>query len=130
MIIPTVKSGDSVSSIANRYGVSIDQIIRDNGLDNPDQIMIGQAIVVSSNTIRHTVSRGQSLYTIARTYGTTVSNIRQANPAITDPAKIFAGQVLRIPVGSQKSGTIDVNGFAFANISSDTLNNTLPTSPT
>lgn len=126
MVIHTVKRGDSIYSIANRYGVSIQQIISDNALDNPDQIMVGQAIVVSSNTIRHTVARGQSLYTIAQTYGTTINNIVQANPGITDPAKIYVGQVLRIPVPAQKLGTIDVNGFAFTSISSNTLNNTLP----
>lgn len=113
-------------SIARRYGVPAEKIIADNSIQNPERLMIGQAIVIMTDGFRHTVAPGQSLYSIARSYGTTVANILNANPSITDPTKIFPGQVIVIPVSNQKLGTIDVNGYAFPNINSTTLERTLP----
>jgi len=76
-------------------------------------------------TRRHTVRAGESLYSIARQYGTTVAGIQAANQ-IANPAMIRPGMVLTIPSGTDKLGTIDVNGYAFPNISMDVLRKTLP----
>lgn len=126
MLIHVIKPGDTVYSISEKYGVPMQRIIDDNDLENTDRLMIGQAIVVLVDNIRHTVKSGESLYTIARAYNTTVQNILDANPGITNPAKILEGQIILIPTPYQKSGTIEVNGYAFPNITDSTLAATLP----
>nr|WP_319488516.1 LysM peptidoglycan-binding domain-containing protein [uncultured Caproiciproducens sp.] len=126
MVIHTVRQGDSVYSLSRRYGVSIPKIISDNSLENTERLMIGQAIVVDTDSVTHTVTPGESLYSIARRYDTTVFRILSANPSITDPSRIKVGQEIIIPFTSEKLGTIDVNGYAFPNINSNTLESTLP----
>ena len=126
VIIHIVQRGDSVYSISRRYGVPMQRIIDDNQLENPGLIMIGQALVIRTDNVMHTVTQGQSLYRISRLYGVSVDSILQANPNITNPAQIRTGQIIAIPVGQQKLGAIEVNGYAFTNINTNTLNNTLP----
>lgn len=126
MIIHVVKPGESVYSIARTYGVPPQKIISDNALENPDQLVAGQTLVIMSDTRPHTVARGQSLYSIARSYGIPLSQLRAANPQITDPSRLSVGQVIFIPAGQPKLGKIDVNGYAFPNIDRDVLAKTLP----
>ncbi|MGI6169717.1 MAG: glycosyl hydrolase family 18 protein [Christensenellales bacterium] len=126
MILHTVRPGESVYSIARRYGADPQTIILDNELEDPNQLIIGQSLVIQVNDIPHTVTRGQSLYSIARGYGVPLDALIAANPQITDPARISIGQILLVPIRPAKLGTIEVNGYAFPNISMDTLNRTLP----
>ncbi len=126
MIIHVVKPGDSIYSISKKYGVPMQKILDDNKLTSTQPLMIGQAIVVMTDNIRHTVKKGESLYSIAQNYGTTVQKILEANPQITNPSNIQIGQVIFIPVSKPKLGTIDVNGYAFASIDRDVLDDTLP----
>ncbi|HNT04392.1 MAG TPA: LysM peptidoglycan-binding domain-containing protein [Bacillota bacterium] len=125
MIIHVVRAGDSLYSISRRYGVPVERIASDNELNVSESLVIGQTIVVMEGTRRHTVRAGESLYSIARQYGTTVAGIQAANQ-IANPAMIRPGMVLTIPSGTDKLGTIDVNGYAFPNISMDVLRKTLP----
>lgn len=126
ILIHVVQRGDSIYSIAQRYGVSSQKIINDNELTNPSQLSVGQTIVILADNIRHRVSSGQSLYSIARLYGVTLNDVINANPQITNPARIQVGQVITVPLPQQKLGTIYVNGYAFPNISTDVLQKTLP----
>lgn len=126
LVIHVVQPGDSIYSIATRYGVPMQKIIDENRLQNPEQLVIGQTIVVDTEGTQHKVAPGQSLYSIARDYRVTVSGLLRANPDITDPSRIQVGQIITIPVPQQKLGTIDVNGYAFPSISTATLNDTLP----
>lgn len=126
MIIYVVRPGDSIYSIAQLYGMNPETIISDNALAEPSNLAVGQTLVLMTDTIPHTVTRGQSLYSIARAYGITLAQLQAANPEITDPSRIAAGQVILVPVPSQMRGEIQVNGYVFPNISTDILNKTLP----
>lgn len=126
MVIYTVRKGDSVYSIASKYGVSMQKVIDDNRIENPEQLVVGQALVIMTDSVTHTAAPGESLYTIARSYQTTVQQLLAANPGISNPARILAGQTITIPVTSRKLGTYDVNGYALPGISSGVLSETLP----
>lgn len=54
-----------------------------------------------SNGVYHIVQRGEYLSVIAQRYGTTVQAILTANPQITNPNLIFAGQTIFVPFGTQ-----------------------------
>mgnify|MGYP000896407136 CR=1 FL=1 len=126
MVIYTVRLGDSLYSIAQQYGVPMQMLIDDNRLTNPEQLVVGQTIVIATDSITHTIAPGESLFSIARRYGVTVASILEANPDITNPAVIYPGQSIIIHVPDRKIGNIDVNGYAFPNISTTVLNDTLP----
>ena len=95
----TVRSGDTLWLLANRYGTTVDAIKRQNGLTS-DHLQIGQVlqIPVSQNGqyITYTVRSGDTLWLLANRYGTTVDAIRRANGLTSDHLSI--GQTLRIPV--------------------------------
>lgn len=100
----TVKAGDTLSSIARRYGTTVDAIVRANNLRNPNYIRVGQKLWIPSsgggssscNGTWYTVQKGDTLYSIAKRYGTTVEAITYAN-GLKDPYVIKTGQKLCIP---------------------------------
>ena len=64
----------------------------------------------SGNVVWHTVQRGETTYSIARRYGTTVSAIAQAN-GLVNPSQIVVGQKLKIPTsGGSSSGSSGSSG--------------------
>ena len=92
-----VKSGDTLYSIANKYGMSVQELKDLNKLTN-NTLSIGQQLVVSeanAGTLdTYTVKAGDTLYSIANKYGLTVSELKQLNNLTSDILSI--GQVLNI----------------------------------
>lgn len=125
MVIYVVQPGDSIYSIARRYGVPYTKIVQDNELSDPSRLAVGQTIVILDERRTHIVRAGESIYSIARTYGISVRDLLAANPQITSPNQLYIGQVINIPA-QRKLGTIDVNGYALPNIDMEVLRKTLP----
>ncbi|MDL2225687.1 LysM peptidoglycan-binding domain-containing protein [Eubacteriales bacterium OttesenSCG-928-M02] len=105
----TVVRGDTLWGIAQRYGTTVNDILAINNIPNPNLIYPGQVIRVPVNGGGtgaypvHTVVRGDTLWDIARSYGSTVDAIAKYNH-IPNPSLIYPGQRLTIPVGgSQRS---------------------------
>ncbi len=124
--IHVVRRGESIFTIGRRYNVSPQKIISDNELRNPAQLVIGQTLVILEGNRNHVVAPGQSLYSIAALYRISVNEILQANPQITNPSQIAAGQTIVIPPRTINFGNIQVNGYTFPNINQDVLRRTLP----
>ena len=125
-MIYTVKSGDSLYKIARAYGVTIDDIVRVNGLSRPNDLSIGQNLFIpaeSSPSDTYTIVSGDTMYKIANRLGITLDELIRANPQISNPNIIQIGQVINIP---NTKPSIEVNGYAIAGINLDTLNRTLP----
>lgn len=101
MLIHVVKPGESLWRIASRYRVSVESIAGINELPNPDQLLIGQSLVIPTEDIFYTVKVGDTLWRIAQTYGITVQTIMQTNQ-ISNPALIYPGLVLLIPALSHQ----------------------------
>lgn len=97
MQIHVVQPGDSLWAIAQRYGANMNQITTANGLDNPNVLVIGQALVIPSPYQTYVVQRGDTLVAIANRYGVSVQAIAEANQ-ITNPSVIYIGQILTIPI--------------------------------
>jgi LysM repeat protein len=100
-----VGPGDTLSAISMRSGVSVERLVDLNGIDDPNRIFVGQRLRISddASTARaggavtmHTVQGGETLWGIARHYGTTVAAVAAAN-SLADPTRIYAGQRLSMP---------------------------------
>ncbi len=110
----TVQSGESLWSIAQQYGTSVDQIKQANQLDNnmvfPGQVLSigggsgagGAATAQSSNNGAHVVQAGESLNVIAAQYGVSVQDLMRANGL--NSYLIHPQQTLKIPGGAGGSG--------------------------
>ena len=99
-ITHVVQPGDTLFSIARRYGVSMDAIALANGIANPNRIYVGQRLLIPtggtpSGTV-HVVQPGETLISIALRYGVDMWALARAN-RITDLNRIYVGQRLVIP---------------------------------
>lgn len=125
LTIYTVRRGDSLYAIANKYGVTVDALIYDNQIANPLRLVEGQALYIPVTGVSYRVKQGDSLFSIARNYNTSVSVILSANPTLTNRSRLYPGQVITIPFPNAMLGNADVNGFSVST-PEPTLRETLP----
>ncbi len=113
----TIRRGETVSSIASRYGVSQYAILEANNLSRRSTIYAGKAIIVpvpldreyspsrkddySAKNSIYTVRSGDTMWDIARAFGTSVSSLRRIN-YIERGSRIYVGQKIKIPSGATK----------------------------
>lgn len=95
----TVRSGDTLSSIAAKFGTNYQTLASLNGISNPNLIYVGQALRVNGSanagSVYYTVRAGDNLSAIASRYGTSYQSIAALN-GLANPNLIFAGQTLKI----------------------------------
>ena len=100
----TIVKGDTLYSIAKKYNTTIDEIKSLNNLTN-NNLTIGQILRIpvsgQNNFTNYTVDKGDTLYSIAKKYNTTIDEIKSLNNLTNNNLTI--GQILRIPVGSQNN---------------------------
>ncbi|MBQ4145537.1 MAG: LysM peptidoglycan-binding domain-containing protein [Clostridia bacterium] len=122
MIIYVVKSGDTLFGIANQYGVNINNLAADNGLDVNDTLVIGQAIAVQIPEITHTVTEGETLFQIARQYNTSVYQLFRNNYILNGIAEVKPGLELIIRYQNQgEKGSFITNSYAYPYIENGLL---------
>ena len=112
-VVHTIVNGDLLGRIAEQYGVSVEDIMIANGLDNPDRLAIGDQLTIplSGNVtppagagasngggsgVVHTVQPGETLYSIGLRYGKTVEDLAAFN-GIVDVHTLEVGQQVSIP---------------------------------
>ncbi|HVS12454.1 MAG TPA: LysM peptidoglycan-binding domain-containing protein [Thermoanaerobaculia bacterium] len=105
-----VRSGDTLSTIASRHGVSTGSLMRVNGLSDPDRLRVGQRLRLAAGgatataaagdggAVTYTVRPGDSLWRIASRFGTTVNRIRGDNGLRGNTLR--PGQRLRVSAGT------------------------------
>ena len=94
----TVKSGDSLSVIAGRFGLTTSELKSLNSLSS-NTIQIGQVLSLPGSSparnSEHTIRSGETLSGIANRYSISLSSLRAVNNLSND--RILVGQVLKIP---------------------------------
>ena len=99
----TVKKGDTLYTLANKFNTSVDNLKSINNLTT-DSLSIGQILKIPANNMEdsnnsYIVKSGDTLYSIAKQYNTSVSDLKQINGLTSDILSI--GQVLKIPSTSE-----------------------------
>ena len=126
----TVRSGDTLGTIASRHGTSVAALVQLNGLKNPNLIRIGQVLKVpagggsggstvkapSGGATTHVVKAGQTLSGIASRYGISAAQIKAANGLTSD--RIYVGQQLRLVPAA---GTVPTSATTYVVKAGDTL---------
>lgn len=94
--IHVVRPGETLWQVARLYHTTVEALATENGLHNPDHIVVGQRLAVPGLGIVHTVQRGDTVWQIAQRYGVTVTAVSQANN-LSDANYIEVGDRLVIP---------------------------------
>ena len=107
VITHTIKKGDTLYSLAKKYGTTVEDIVRINpDITDGKTISIGKTYkmvannnskISNNNSFDYTVKKGDTLYSLAKKYGTTVEDIVRINPDITDGEGIKIGVTYKIP---------------------------------
>jgi len=102
----TIRAGDTFFSLARRFGTTVEAIQRANPGVDPDRLQIGQVICIPrvtmppnecpQGTFAYTIRAGDTFFSLAQRFGTTVQAIQRANPGV-DPDRLQIGQVICIP---------------------------------
>ncbi|HEY8345266.1 MAG TPA: LysM peptidoglycan-binding domain-containing protein [Bacillota bacterium] len=126
----TVQAGETLFSIAARYNTTVGALLRANPGIDPDRLLIGQRICIPAvvppppppcpGGFFHTVQVGETLFSIAARYNTTVEALLRANPGI-DPNRLLIGQQICIPVVVPPPPPVCPGGFFYTVQTGDTL---------
>ena len=106
----TVKPGETLSELAERYGTTVDRLMQLNNLRSAQDLWAGSRIqvpvtrtaaapkpkpAVNKNATQHTVQSGETLSVIAQRYGVSMQNLIAINN-LGNPNQVVAGQTLKL----------------------------------
>lgn len=96
-IIHEVQSGDTISTIAEEYGLKTNTVLWENNLSATSTLRIGDKLIIPPvDGVTHTVEKGQDIKKIASAYGINAENITKQN-RLADDATLTVGETLFIP---------------------------------
>jgi murein DD-endopeptidase MepM/ murein hydrolase activator NlpD len=97
-----VQSGDSLWDIAQRFGITQQELADANGISNPNQLVEGQELVipglpgVTGRLVTRSIAYGDSLLGLSRQFGLPEAELARMN-RVASPAQLYAGQNLILP---------------------------------
>ena len=122
----TIMKGDSMSKIASKYGIELNELLSINPqIVNPNLIFPGQTVNIpdtSTSKSSYTVKSGDSMWKIATKYGIGLNDLLSANPQIINSTIIYPGQVINIPgstnvtEGSDEMKTLETEVIRLVNV--------------
>ena len=135
-VVYVVQPGDTLAAIALRYGVALEAIVQENGIQDRNLIQVGQELIIPTpdtslptptplptdirqgTIVEYTVLQGDSLLSIALQFNSTIEAIKEENE-LENENEIFIGQVLLVPVNlvtpvptETATATLDPNAAA------------------
>lgn len=124
MDIYVVQKGDTVEAIAMKYGISVNEILINNGLENPYVLIPGQTIVIVYPTQTHTVQAGDTIKSIASNYNVSIMQLIRNNPFLYNREFIYPGESIVISYNAIRD--LMVIGYTYPYINIDVLKKSLP----
>ncbi|WP_372634684.1 LysM peptidoglycan-binding domain-containing protein [Cohnella sp.] len=122
MKIHIVKQGDSLYSIAQKYGVSLEDIVKANpAITNPDAIDVGMKVKIPTRPKsalgvihQHIVQQGDTLWKLSKAWGIQLTDLIKANPQLKNPNALLTGETVNIPQASSpgEGKTVAMHGKA------------------
>jgi uncharacterized protein YkwD len=107
-ILHTVEEGEFPALIARQYGISVELLMAANNITDPTTLQIGQQLLIpatsessvpspAAQSITHEIESGDTLFSLANRYGSTVEDIMANNPGL-EPTSLRVGQKITIPL--------------------------------
>lgn len=110
-LVHVVQQGETLFSIARRYGTTVDALAHANSLRDPRQIYVGQRLIISGGVepvdtwTSHVVRPGETLFAIATQYALPWRTLALTN-RLVNPHLLYAGQVVRLPGPADEVGAL------------------------
>ncbi|MEW5921655.1 MAG: cell wall hydrolase [Bacillota bacterium] len=101
-----VAPGDSLSRIADQYGISVDELIQANEIPKRDLIFPGQIVTIPVKV--HIVNPGETMWAIAQSHDLSLDTLTAANPEV-NPHLIKPGQEIKLPAEDNKSNAVNTS---------------------
>jgi len=125
MEIYVVQQGDIIESIAQKFGISTERLIIDNGIEIPNQLIVGQTLVITHPIQVYIVKEGDTLSGIAEAFNVTVMQLLRNNPDLANRQYIYPGESIVINYNNNL-GSLLVAGYTYPFIRDEILRKTLP----
>lgn len=131
LAIHVVQRGETLFTIAQAYGTTVDYLVDVNGIVDAGSILVGQRLLIPTSpeptpaTISHTVQPGETLGGIANRYSVDVATLMQLNH-LTNANQLYAGQELLIS-NQPEAATQEPAATAEALVSVASAENGIPT---
>ena len=122
MIIEVVQSGDTVYSIAESYGVSVQKLISDNGLNQDGALVVGQSLVILFPDEVYTAQSAVSVEQIAEQNGVSSKTIYRNNIFLKGAPNVHQGSGVVISYEQPPTLSKFLGGYAYDFIDQTLLN--------
>ena len=127
MQIYVVNPGDTLFSVAARYGVQPTILSGMNGLRADAQLVVGQTLVIREPRTVHTVVSGDTVYSVARQYGVDTRELYRNNFFLGGQPNLREGDLLVVSYAdNERLGAIGANAYAYPYIDAALLDSALP----
>lgn len=118
MKIHIVKKGDTLYELSQKYNVPLEKLIEANPqIANPDQLTLGEKVKIPAGAVqvegegyKHVAKQGDTLWKLSKAWGIPLQTLINANPQISDPNVLKAGDIVLIPV--KGGGTANPSGHS------------------
>ena len=113
-MIYVVRPGDTLGTIAAGLDIAPRLLIEQNGLEYPERLVPGQALVAFRPVLTHTVNRGETLAAIAAAYGTDLRQLYRNNPQLSGLPALVPGQIVVVAYEEEPQYSMVVGGYSYS----------------
>ncbi len=110
MLIYTVQEGDTLYNLVKTYGLNVEQVLKENGLEEIPILIQGQALIFQLERLEYTVQEGDTITSISRKFNISPINIIRDNN-LDNADALSVGMVIVINGNNEILGTMEVNGY-------------------
>lgn len=102
-MVHVVRKGETLYSLSREYGISVNDIIRVNGIEDPSSLAVGMEIKIPT---MYVVEKGDTLYSLAKKFGITLDELCGLND-IEASKVLIIGQKLLVPGMPGEEATVE-----------------------
>lgn len=126
MEIYVAEKGNTISTVAEKYGINPQILAELNGLFENTELLAGQSVVVIYPKTVYTAKEGDTLFKIAESFGTTLRSLFRNNPRYAKNSSLVVGDKIVIEFESDSRQPVKTNGYAYPFVQKEVLNSFLP----
>ena len=126
MLIHVVLPGETAYSIADYYGISSTWLIRENEIKEPNNLVVGNALLILYPVIIHTIEEGDTLEDIATMYNVTSLELLRNNSYLAVQEKLIVGDTIVVQYKNNRTRYLSVFRYCYPTIDEAILRRNLP----